>query len=289
MLLLDDNDDFSVDVTPNDEQGGGLSKEKLNFDRAIESVQRENVKIQINTLSPYVGFGGGSYQMSDVKRMTAKEDFLKMPLKDRNCEVELYEDCRTRKLLEECNCVPWEPQGLQVLSYKSNFLLIDLLIQDMVICDAKGRDCIEKNSPKTFHCNTTCVGIYADVQWVGRNIEELKNEKPDGALNTGLAGEIDDDLMKILLLLRKEFKSGDKEVMKIATGQSGDEVDRKKYKMLISEYKKFKTKNVKHFRFNSAANMSTYGEYLLSQYLRKKNICYRRRDSVNPPIGGDLL
>ena len=59
MLLLDYNDD-----------GGRLSKEKLNFDRAIESVQRENAKIQINTLSPYLGFGGGSYQMTDVKRMT---------------------------------------------------------------------------------------------------------------------------------------------------------------------------------------------------------------------------
>ena len=52
--------------------------------------------------------------MTDVKRMTAKEDFLKMPLKDRNCEVELYEDCRTRKLLEECNCVPLEMSSFQV-------------------------------------------------------------------------------------------------------------------------------------------------------------------------------
>ena len=52
--------------------------------------------------------------MTDVKRMTAKKDFLKMALGDRNCEVELYEDCRTRKLLEECNCVPWEVPGFQV-------------------------------------------------------------------------------------------------------------------------------------------------------------------------------
>ena len=86
----------------------------MNFDRAIESVQRENAKIQINTLSPYVGFGGGSYQMSVVKRMTASDDFLKMPLKDRNCEVELYEDCRTRELLKECNCVPWELPDYEV-------------------------------------------------------------------------------------------------------------------------------------------------------------------------------
>ena len=46
--------------------------------------------------------------------MTAKPDFLKMPFKERNCEVELYEECRTRKLLEECECVPWEVQGVKV-------------------------------------------------------------------------------------------------------------------------------------------------------------------------------
>ena len=40
--------------------------------------------------------------------LVAKEDFLVMPFEDRNCEVELYEDCRTRKLLKQCNCVPWE-------------------------------------------------------------------------------------------------------------------------------------------------------------------------------------
>ena len=120
MLLIDYNDDLSVHVIP--KHRGGLSKERMNFDRAKESVQRENAKIQINTLSPYVGFDGGSYQMTDVKRMTAKEDFLGMMLTDRNCEIELYEDCRTRRLLEVCNCVPWEltgrGQGYQVYLMK---------------------------------------------------------------------------------------------------------------------------------------------------------------------------
>ena len=52
--------------------------------------------------------------MTVVKRMTAKGDFLKMPLKARKCEVEMYEDCKTRKLLEECKCVPWELPNYQV-------------------------------------------------------------------------------------------------------------------------------------------------------------------------------
>ena len=143
----------------------------------------------------------------------------------------------------------------------------------MAICDVKGRDCIEKNSPKTFDCNTTCVGIYADVQWFGKNMEEKPmDEKPDDTMIADFEGKIDDDLLKIL----SQFKSDNREVTKIATGRSGDEVDRKKYKMLISEYKKFKTKNMKHFRFNSAAELSTYGEYSLGQLLEIKNIWYRR-------------
>ena len=114
MMLLDYNDDLSLHAHPNEEKSGRFLKEKLNFDRAIESVQKKNAKIQINTLSPFVGFGGGSYEMSVVKRITASDDFLKMPLKDRNCEVELYEDCRKRMLIKECDCVPWDTSGFEV-------------------------------------------------------------------------------------------------------------------------------------------------------------------------------
>ena len=79
--------------------------ENLNFD-TDRNIHREVAKVHINTLSSFVGFGGGSYQMTVVKRMTATDDFIRMPLKDRNCEVELYENCRAKKLLEKCNCIP---------------------------------------------------------------------------------------------------------------------------------------------------------------------------------------
>ena len=115
MLILDYNEDLSLHSSPtNENRSVKLSKGKFNFHRAVESIQGKSAKIQINTLSPYIGFGGGIFMMGVVKRMTSKKDFLKMPLKDRNCEVELYEDCRTRKLLEKCNCVPWEVHGFQV-------------------------------------------------------------------------------------------------------------------------------------------------------------------------------
>ena len=128
----------------------------------------------------------------------------------------------------------------------------------MVICDAKGRDCIEDNSAKTFNCNTTCVGIYADVQWIGKNIEqEFEEEKADKTLTA--EGDIDNSLLKRVLHLERETNIVRNEKMKLSTEQRGDELDKEKYKMLISEYRKFKTKNVKHFRFNSAANLSRFG------------------------------
>ena len=113
MMLLDYNEDRSLQISciKNDT---AKSNKTLNFGTATESAQGASAKIQIDTLSPYVAFGGGIYKMTVVKRLTAKEDFLNMPLDDRNCEVELYEDCRTRKLLEECDCVPYEVPGFEV-------------------------------------------------------------------------------------------------------------------------------------------------------------------------------
>ena len=114
MLLLDYNEDLSLHTSPTEKRSVKLSTDSINFDTGVESIQGESAKIHINTLSPFVGFGGGSYILTVVKKMTATTDFLKMPLRDRHCEVELYEDCRTRKLLEECNCAPWELPGFQV-------------------------------------------------------------------------------------------------------------------------------------------------------------------------------
>ena len=84
-----------------------------------------------------------------------------------------------------------------------------------------------------------------------------------------MEGNINENLLKRFLLLEKEMqtmkdemklmKNGFGQVVKISTGQRGEELDKKKYKMLISEYRKFMTKNVKHFRFSSAATLSRFG------------------------------
>ena len=88
-----------------------FSKSTIGFDDAVQSFQ---AKVHIGTLSSFAHFGGGIYTMTDVKRMTSTKDFLKMSLKDRKCNIESYEDCRTRNLLEECNCSPWEVSGFEV-------------------------------------------------------------------------------------------------------------------------------------------------------------------------------
>ena len=80
----------------------------------MESKLMQEARIQIHTLSPDIEFGGGTYSMSDVKKMTTKRAFLKMPMENRQCQVEPLEECRTRALIDECNCVPWEAMELLV-------------------------------------------------------------------------------------------------------------------------------------------------------------------------------
>ena len=94
-------------------------------------------------------------------------------------------------------------------------------------------------------------------------------------MNLDLERGIDGDLTKIYHLLENKMKlmkddmenmkNDIGEVMKITTDKRGDELDKEKYKMLVVEYRKFKTKNIKHFRFNAAANLSEFGESCLSR------------------------
>ena len=144
----------------------------------------------------------------------------------------------------------------------------------MATFDPKGRDCIERNFSETFHCNTTCSGIYADIEWVKKKVE-IGEEETEETMNLDLERGIDGDLTKIYHLLENKMKlmkddmenmkNDIGEVMKITTDKRGDELDKEKYKMLVVEYRKFKTKNIKHFRFNAAANLSEFGESCLSR------------------------
>ena len=120
MLVLDYNEDRSLQILSTKERNSNadLSKWTIDFDDAVHSLQGVSSKVHIGSLSSFRHFGGGIYTMTAVTRMRSQDAFLEMPLEQRNCEVELYEDCRTRKLLGKCNCVPWELPGYQVRTYK---------------------------------------------------------------------------------------------------------------------------------------------------------------------------
>ena len=45
--------------------------------------------------------------------------------------------------------------------------------QGQTKCDMKGRDCIEENFSRKFYCNSTCEGVYADVQKVDSEAKEM--------------------------------------------------------------------------------------------------------------------
>ena len=114
VLLLDYNEDRSLQSTTTQKEEIKSFTTNLNLGTAIASLHGIAAKVHIHTLSPYVGFGGGRYKMTSVKKMTATSDFLNMAFEDRKCEFESYEDCKAKKLLQNCGCVPWEVQHIQV-------------------------------------------------------------------------------------------------------------------------------------------------------------------------------
>ena len=126
----------------------------------------------------------------------------------------------------------------------------------MGICDLQGRHCIERNSRKSFNCSTTCDGIFSDVWWVGNKIEEeMRDDEAEAAVEAKFKGENGEELNKFY----RRFADLEKE-MKLLKRGSHEELEKEKYRMLIAEYRKFKTKNVKHIRLNSAENSSSFGK-----------------------------
>ena len=123
----------------------------------------------------------------------------------------------------------------------------------MNICDPKGRDCIERNFAKSFNCSTTCEGIYANVWWVAENIDEDMVES-ENAGETEPKKEMGDELQRRIAALERRLGK-----MENVVGERGEEMDKDKYKRLISEYQNFKTMNVRHFRLNSDAVLSDFG------------------------------
>ena len=130
-----------------------------------------------------------------------------------------------------------------------------LFSQGMNKCDLKGRKCIETSSSKTYNCRTTCVGIYADVQWREMLLEEDKAHKEKNTTSKLQEEGEDTKLHQQLADLRMEMKQ-----LKSQGQGRGEQVDKEKYKMMVAEYRKFKAKTVKHFKLNGRASSNSFGK-----------------------------
>ena len=96
-------------------------------------------------------------------------------------------------------------------------------------CDLEGRDCIEKNYARTFNCNTTCDGVYADIHMIKNH--PVKSE---------------------LEQLKMDLESKDKTLEKGA--------DKAKFEKLIDEYRQFKRSFVQHYKFSPISNETRFGQ-----------------------------
>ena len=69
------------------------------------------VKLYIHTLSRYVDYGPGMYEMTDIKSIVGSEGFLALPDSQKQCQVQDFEECQKFEFVtageERCHCVPY--------------------------------------------------------------------------------------------------------------------------------------------------------------------------------------
>ena len=87
---------------------------------------------------------------------------------------------------------------------------------------------------------------------------ELKEKYDEGS--SILSKRLHDLERKMKLLESGVLHQINKEMLKRGVGENGRELDKEKYNVMIAEYMKFKARHMKHYRFNSGANSSAFGE-----------------------------
>ena len=90
-------------------------------------------------------------------------------------------------------------------------------------------------------------------------MEEIAEEELDQNLEEEFSSKTEEMLYK--KLYRKMMNDLKKKMTKENNIKTGEEVDRMKFRRLISEYKKFKRSHVQHFRFNSESNQTAFGQF----------------------------
>ena len=111
-LIVDLNSERNIQAAKKTPKEIDFLKMSLN---KIPKNRDNGAKLYIHTLSPYTGYGKGSYKMTALKKMTGTTDFLGMSETDRKCQLEVYENCRLDAFYsagKDCQCVPWELPNL---------------------------------------------------------------------------------------------------------------------------------------------------------------------------------
>ena len=118
---------------------------------------------------------------------------------------------------------------------------------------------------------------------------DLENEEE---VEKKLKGHLNEDLYNSVTEMRLMYKHL-REELKLQKGNIAKkvaEMDKEKYLTLISEFRKFKMNNVQHFRFNSAANSTSFSKFYLSFFFGQISMNIRRGPAtLNPTAGADLL
>ena len=105
-LFIDYNDERMIDI--NDGFGKKGTKFKTNIH---DHHQYQKVKIYMNTLKPFIGYGPGNYEMSAIKIMDTTEDFVSLPEDVRGCQMQYTTmNCQLEDYMQQaaeiCRCSP---------------------------------------------------------------------------------------------------------------------------------------------------------------------------------------
>ena len=123
-LMIDRNRERSVHSS----ESKRLRDTKIRI-RLIEHADDNSAEVYLPLLAPHTFSRPGKYYLSSLKKMTGTEDFLKLPLKIKDCYEGSFEDCENAKLLEasqkECGCLPWILKD--VIKHKVGWKAIDIL------------------------------------------------------------------------------------------------------------------------------------------------------------------
>ena len=92
-------------------------------------------------------------------------------------------------------------------------------------------------------------------------MEESSEDHADQHLEVKFNSKLEENMYRELYAKLKNDLEMKTHLTKGDSIKTGEEVDRMKFQRLIGEYKNFKRNRVQHFRFNSASNQTSFGQF----------------------------